>query len=623
MIPFWPQTLPASTVVGRLGIGDGPAEAIPFSILTNNLLASVNKLYVNIKDYGAVGDSLTDDTTAIQNAINAAQAIHGTVFIPIGAYKVIGSGAQIFSITAGMSIIGESFGSVIFVDSSVPNTRNIFGVAITAAATGFAFRDFSINNFGAAAGKRGISFDSAFTANNVDIANVLISPMSGGESIYFKTVAYSNIHDCNIESIRCEDVGDGIHIYDNIITGSSTRPAVRASFVSGAAGFIVSDNVIATTGAHVQLDNGQTPTISYNEFETPVSVTNTYGFLIDVGAVSGVNAAQLIGNQYSVLSGTGNPIAVRLRTGSANARIADARYLNQTGGQHIQIDAGANDTWIDRNAQFITNGVIVTPAITDNGTRTGYLYLAANAKIDFGNGDATITHATDVVAIGGATLVLAPGTSTVAPTRFNSGTSLTTAGAGVLEYDGKAFYGTPNASNRGVVPTEHFLSLSANQTGTDTASAQVWFPGGGATGITLPASTNYFFEGLIAFSRSAGTTSHTISLLFAGTATLTSIMYHVEAHAADSGSFQPGSTGDLSGIQEAASAVILSVASTSASETFVAYVKGTVRINGAGTFIPQFQYSAAPGGAPTIRANSYFRMYPTGTNTVLNVGNWS
>ncbi|CAN7418751.1 hypothetical protein [Mesorhizobium sp. LjNodule214] len=48
-----------------------------------------------------------------------------------------------------------------------------------------------------------------------------------------------------------------------------------------------------------------------------------------------------------------------------------------------------------------------------------------------------------------------------------------------------------------------------------------------------------------------------------------------------------------------------------------------MRINAAGTVIPQFQYSAAPGGAPTIKRNSFFRIKPMGLNTMVSQGPWS
>lgn len=54
----------------------------------NNILGTV----YNVADYGAVGDwngsSGTDNTTAIQNAINAANATGGTVFFPYGIYMI-------------------------------------------------------------------------------------------------------------------------------------------------------------------------------------------------------------------------------------------------------------------------------------------------------------------------------------------------------------------------------------------------------------------------------------------------------------------------------------------------------------------------------------------------------
>jgi hypothetical protein len=42
---------------------------------------------INVREFGAVGDGTADDTTALQNAINAAVAAGQMVFIPAGIYK--------------------------------------------------------------------------------------------------------------------------------------------------------------------------------------------------------------------------------------------------------------------------------------------------------------------------------------------------------------------------------------------------------------------------------------------------------------------------------------------------------------------------------------------------------
>src|ERR1043165_4680572 len=47
---------------------------------------------INVKDWGAVGDGSTDDTAAIQAAINwTSDAFRGEIFFPPGTYKITSS----------------------------------------------------------------------------------------------------------------------------------------------------------------------------------------------------------------------------------------------------------------------------------------------------------------------------------------------------------------------------------------------------------------------------------------------------------------------------------------------------------------------------------------------------
>lgn len=73
----------------------------------------------------------------------------------------------------------------------------------------------------------------------------------------------------------------------------------------------------------------------------------------------------------------------------------------------------------------------------------------------------------------------------------------------------------------------------------------------------------------------------------------------------------------------AATEVVVKAASTATTEQIMILIKGVLRTSAGGTFIPQFKYSAAPGGAPTVRRNSYFRLTPVGVNTTASFGTWA
>jgi hypothetical protein len=61
--------------------------------------------YKSVKDFGAVGDNITDDTTAIQNAVNTGLPI----FFPTGVYKIT---APIVSNGKDFVIMGETYNAM-------------------------------------------------------------------------------------------------------------------------------------------------------------------------------------------------------------------------------------------------------------------------------------------------------------------------------------------------------------------------------------------------------------------------------------------------------------------------------------------------------------------------------
>lgn len=201
------------------------------------------------------------------------------------------------------------------------------------------------------------------------------------------------------------------------------------------------------------------------------------------------------------------------------------------------------------------------------------------------------------------------------------GTTLSTASAGTLEYDGKVPYFTPLGTQRGVIPGMQFYRLNSTLAGANVNTAQSVF----GVSVTLSSSTVYYFEGMYALSKSAGTTSHTTSVLFGGTATINNISYWIQAGVIASTGFTDNSNNaSYQYFIQTTASILINSASTSTNAFRLYKVNGTVSINAGGTFTPQYILSAAPGGAYTTAVGSYFLIYPigaSGSNT--SVGTWA
>ena len=245
------------------------------------------------------------------------------------------------------------------------------------------------------------------------------------------------------------------------------------------------------------------------------------------------------------------------------------------------------------------------PSVASAGTVVASGLVSANAGI-------TTASATK--------LTLGAGSNTVAPLQLTSGTNLTSAASGSIEYDGSAAYFTPvTSSGRGSIAAPYvYVAGSSSNTSTPGTAVTPMFPGM-TNGLQVQANTLYDMEIVASWNITVSTTKSATYTL-GGTATYRSLSTHLLYNLGTG----TGNTSAMSGINLSTGTLPLSI-TTNTSSVFV--WKGQVRVNAAGYFLPTMTFSVAPG-TYTLTAGSYIKMTPvfggvTDATSAQAVGAWS
>lgn len=214
-------------------------------------------------------------------------------------------------------------------------------------------------------------------------------------------------------------------------------------------------------------------------------------------------------------------------------------------------------------------------------------------------------------------LEITPGTTTVAPLEFNAGNLTTTALVGAVEYDGISFYASPVANTRSVISTEQWVILSSNNNLANQTAAQAIFNrGGGPTnGAVALSNGTYEFECSFALANLTSSSAN-IGFALAGTATYTQGWTSLASKGTATSLATASAT--TSTFSTAANTGIVAAGTGNVA---TAFIKGILRVNIAGTIIPQVSIGVAAAGV--VQANSFFKVKPVGNATVTTVGNWS
>jgi hypothetical protein len=160
----------------------------------------LNESHINVKDFGAVGDGVVDDTAAVQSAINFAQSkVDGsTVFFPAAKYKLSST------VTINCDLVDIEGDGSTFLCRDITSGSALL---ITSALNFFSTRSrHTFNNFtlagGYTVGVKGIEFSAPNAGASALLNFMSISIHTFETSIIIKDNAYIiNFFGCNILNI--------------------------------------------------------------------------------------------------------------------------------------------------------------------------------------------------------------------------------------------------------------------------------------------------------------------------------------------------------------------------------------------------------------------------------------
>ncbi|MCK5604454.1 hypothetical protein KAR91_21365 [Candidatus Pacearchaeota archaeon] len=231
--------IPMSSVTGQLDSDRVDFDQAGAGAVTRTVQSKLRDI-VSVKDFGAVGDGATDDTTAIQLALDAATG--GLVYLPAGDYKisatlnisaagatVIGDGVNITNLECAAAFTGDDA-------VSMPSPSNCVLEGMTIDGANNVANGLHINDGGSISINR--VFVKSCTAIGFKIRNVSIcrlvscgSGATGGAGFDFEA---SNALDAaaSVNGIKCAlidcysasadiDLGSKGSIYSNQVDGSS------------------------------------------------------------------------------------------------------------------------------------------------------------------------------------------------------------------------------------------------------------------------------------------------------------------------------------------------------------------------------------------------------------------
>lgn len=265
-------------------------------------LATKLREFVSVKDFGAVGDGVADDTAAFQAAFNAAN----NVFVPSGTYKL----------TAGLTVTNKSFA---LIGAGKSGTKLLWTSAVAAGIS-------VVSNTGLGGSNR-FPFAIRDLTLSAGVAN------AGTALLLTYTIPASGFVYTGINSISLDNVdirGDDYFSTSLMYWTTGARLVNTGSVQSSKLCIIGKQGATGTRGIHIEATNGPNTAFFFNDLavtwvETGIDIHNNTGGAYTIEGLY-LSDFELVGCDRGIFARGGPVHALRLANGHVNGETAAIQY---------------------------------------------------------------------------------------------------------------------------------------------------------------------------------------------------------------------------------------------------------------------------------------------------------
>jgi parallel beta-helix repeat protein len=392
-----------STVVNTInGIGNGSVSLSNVSITGGNVssgtvvatsanasrtLANLFGDYLSVKDFGATGNGTTNDTSAIQAAVNAGKKI----FFPNGTYlisQIVVPGNTFLSGETMSGVILKPSGtipytglfflnSVSFVEisnftfqSAFPSSANSVAVYVNGGSNNYV-HDIYVNDY-----NFGVSTNDV--TNSIFEKITVLNPNQIGIYVNGSNSARNKILNCSVSNAatqHCIQVTSGAH---NQVSGCfCTGSYIFGISIYGTQSAIVSNNTVwDTTREGINLEGSNNCiVIDNNIYWTTTSISQDFGLSLYGVPTSEYNNFNLIsGNQIANSGKSGIACAQQCQYNTiSDNTIVNPNNLNTSGGAGILIyGTNGGNNFVTGNTIFCSTSFMYYGINDNDGITIGY-----------------------------------------------------------------------------------------------------------------------------------------------------------------------------------------------------------------------------------------------------------